>query len=68
MELVIGVIILIVVIALFCKAGRCDVCGLDIKKKYYTWEIDGRKQRLCPKCNAQMERGVSKEAFKKKFG
>ena len=65
---IIGIIILIVIIALLCKQKKCDVCGLDIKRKFYTWEIDGKKQTLCPKCNSQMERKVSKQAFKNRFG
>jgi len=68
MEWVIGGIILLVIIVLFCKPSRCAICGLTIKKKYYTWEINGKNRKICPKCNNQMEHKVSKEAFKKKFG
>ena len=68
MEWVIGIIVILVVLALFSGPGSCDVCGQRIKRKYYTWRIDGKKQKLCPFCNSQMERKVSKEAFSKKFG
>ncbi len=72
MELVVGVIILfvvfVIIVALSCEQGNCDICGLSIKRKYYTWEIGGKKQKLCPKCNAQMERRVSNNAFKERFG
>lgn len=68
MEWIIGIIVLIFIISVFAGPGKCDVCGLPIKKKHYTWKIDGKKQKLCPKCNSQMERKVSKDAFKSKFG
>ena len=69
MEWIIGAVVLVVIIALLCKQKkRCDVCGLDIKRKSYTWKIDGKKQTLCPKCNSQVERRVSRDAFKNKFG
>jgi ribosome-binding protein aMBF1 (putative translation factor) len=67
MEWIIIGIILLLIIAAFSGHGKCDICGLPIKKKYYKWEIEGKTQKLCPKCNSQMERKVSKEAFKKKF-
>lgn len=68
MEWVIGIIVLIVLGAIFGKPTSCDVCGQSIKKTYYTWKISGKKQHMCPKCNTQMERKVSKESFNKKFG
>jgi hypothetical protein len=68
MEWFIGAIVLVLIITLLCRQKRCDVYGLDIKKKFYTWNIDGKKQKLYPKCNNQMERKVSREAFKNKFG
>jgi ribosome-binding protein aMBF1 (putative translation factor) len=71
MEWVIGIIVVVVILSIIgalAGPGSCDVCGQGIKKKYYTWQIDGKKQKLCPKCNTQMERKISKEAFKKKFG
>ncbi|MFC1677215.1 hypothetical protein ACFL3G_09160 [Planctomycetota bacterium] len=64
---IIGVVILVVIIAAFTGPGTCDICDLPIKKKHYTYKIDGKKQKLCPKCNNQMERKISKEAFKRKF-
>jgi ribosome-binding protein aMBF1 (putative translation factor) len=48
--------------------NKCNVCGQYIKKKYYTCEIDGRTQKLCPNCNKLMEKKISKKAFDKKFG
>lgn len=68
MEWVVLVIVLVLVLAFFSGPGSCEVCGQGIKKKYYTWSIDGKKQKLCPRCNSQMEKKISKEAFSKKFG
>lgn len=39
---------------LFTK--RCQTCGKAIKEHHYTWRIEGKKVRLCPRCNGQMER------------
>lgn len=68
MEWIIGIVILLVLVVMFGKPSSCDVCGQSIKKTYYKWKIAGKKQVMCPKCNSQMERKVSKEAFNKKFG
>jgi ribosome-binding protein aMBF1 (putative translation factor) len=65
---IIGIVVVLVVLVAFAGPGKCDVCGQPIKKTSYTWKIEGKKQKLCPKCNVQMERRVSKEAFKKRFG
>jgi len=48
--------------------GRCDICNTPIKRKYYTWTIDGKRQRLCPTCSARLERRQSKIAFDRRFG
>ena len=68
MEWVIGAIILFVIIGALSGPGECGVCEQDIKKKYYTWKIDGKKTKLCPKCNTRMENKVSKEVFNRKIG
>lgn len=68
MELIIALVVAVFIMALLRKQQRCDICGLDIKRKSYTWKIDGKKQTLCPKCNSQMERKISRDAFKNKFG
>lgn len=62
------IVIVLVLGAIFSGPGRCDVCGVQIKRRYYRWTIAGKKQKLCPKCNSQMERRVSKQAFKRRFG
>lgn len=68
MEWLIFGFLVIMVIGAFVGPGKCGVCGVGLKKKSYTWKVDGKNQKLCPKCNSQMERKVSKEAFSKKFG
>ncbi|MBW8780343.1 MAG: hypothetical protein JF599_00430 [Verrucomicrobia bacterium] len=68
MGVFIGIVVIVFIIALFAKSGKCDVCSLPFKNKYYNWTIEGKKQKLCPKCSQQMERRVSKAAFKSKFG
>ncbi len=68
MEWIIGIIIVVLIIAVFSGSAKCDICNLPIKKKSYTYKIGGKKQTLCPKCNSQMEHKISKEAFKKRFG
>ncbi|MCK5563770.1 MAG: hypothetical protein KAJ07_00865 [Planctomycetes bacterium] len=68
MEIFIGIVILVIIVALFSQGSSCYVCDLPIKKKSYRWDLDGKRRTLCPKCNSQMERKISKEAFKNKFG
>lgn len=65
---VIAFIVIVSLISIFTPGRRCDVCKLPIKRKYYRWVIEGKKTVLCPKCNTQMERRVSKGAFKGRFG
>ncbi|WP_447824794.1 hypothetical protein [Aeromonas salmonicida] len=68
MEWLVAIIIFAVIGIFFGKPSSCSMCGQSIKKTYYKWTIDGKKQTLCPKCNSQMERKVSKEAFNRRFG
>ena len=68
MEWIIGAVVLMVVISTILKPSRCDVCNINFKRKYYTWEIEGKKQHLCPACNGKMQRRVSSQRFKDRFG
>ncbi len=68
MEWLVALIIFFVIGAIFGKPSSCSICGQSIKKTYYKWTISGKKQTLCPKCNSQMERKISKEAFNRRFG
>jgi hypothetical protein len=66
---IVGLVLFILVFFTIFKLQRtCDVCGLPIKRKYYSWTIDGKKQTLCPKCSSRLENKVSKSAFKSRFG
>ncbi|WP_421671212.1 hypothetical protein [Rahnella sp. EDr1-12] len=65
---IVGAVILISFIIAALKPRRCDVCNIAFKRKYYTWELEGKKQHFCPGCNGKMERKISKERFKKRFG
>lgn len=60
--------IVIKVIQKLAEPTSCDVCSTDIKRKYYTWTIDGKKQHLCPNCNSKMNRRQSNRHFKNRFG
>ncbi|MGT8857862.1 hypothetical protein [Enterobacter sp. 186315] len=68
MEWIIGGIVLLGIIGAIFKPSRCDICGISFKKKYHTWTIEGKKQHLCPNCNGKMNRRVSSQKFKDKFG
>lgn len=68
MEWVIFGIIAIVISCVIFKPTRCDICGFDFKRKYYTWTIDGKKQHLCPNCNSRLTRRESAKKFKDRFG
>lgn len=68
MEWIIGGIILFAIISAIFKPTRCDVCNLSFKRKYYTWTLEGKKQHLCPNCNARMKRRVSNQRFNDRFG
>lgn len=68
MEWIIGAVTLMVIICAIFKPRRCDISQTYFKKKYFTWEIEGKKQRLCPNCNGEMQRRVSSQKFKSRFG
>ena len=68
MEIIVFLVIAVVLYSIFSGPRRCNVCDLPIKRTYYNWKIEGKDQKLCPKCNTQMERRVSKERFTNRFG
>jgi hypothetical protein len=65
---VLGALFGIGVLAALSGNVRCSVCGVPLKRKTYTWTLNGKTQKVCPKCNSRMENKVSKDAFKSKFG
>jgi len=40
----------------------CQVCGSELKKTSYTWEIDGEKKVVCPSCNRRIQNKKSKDS------
>ena len=68
MEWIIGAVILMAIIGTILKPRQCDICHNPFKKKYYTWKIEGKKQHLCPNCNGKMQRLISSQKFKSRFG
>lgn len=68
MEWLIGFFVFFLIVTVIFKPGKCDVCDTRFKRKYYIWEIEGKKQYLCPNCNGKMSRRVSARRFKDKFG
>jgi hypothetical protein len=59
-----------VAIAYFALFGtmpksNCDVCGAELKRNRYTYEINGAPATLCPNCNRAMERKTSKSKMKR---
>ncbi len=70
MECIVAAVVILgilIVLAAIASPGTCSVCHVAIKKKSYIWKVNGEKMTLCPKCNSQMERKVSREAFKSKY-
>ncbi|EOV3349231.1 hypothetical protein ACONGJ_003591 [Edwardsiella piscicida] len=65
---VVVIFFVIGIIAEVLKPRRCDICGTPFKRKYFTWEIDGKKNHLCPKCNSKMEKRKSDQSFRSRFG
>lgn len=61
-----GILLLIIcIVGLFGgRRGGCDICGTDFKRTIYTWNIRGRKARLCPTCSGKLDRKRSKLAFR----
>ncbi len=68
MEWLIGGFILLAIIGAIFKPRRCDICDLSFKKKYHTWQLEGKTQHLCPNCNSRMNRRISAQKFKDRFG
>lgn len=64
-------VIIIAIVALFIWANwpkYCNVCGTEIKRVSYVWNVEGKRQRMCPNCNRRMENRKSKNAFASRFG
>ena len=65
-----GVIALVCWIALAAwleSPRRCQVCSKIIKRGRYVWHVEGKKMKVCPKCNDSLERKMSKAGIKNLF-
>jgi len=65
---ILGIIALIYLYNKLSLPKSCSICKVRFKKGYYPWTLEGKRQKLCPKCNNRMENKLSKEAFKEKYG
>lgn len=57
----------LVLIFAACWPKSCQVCGNQIKRDSYTWQIQGKSKRVCAKCNQVLEWRQSKQAVDKLF-
>jgi hypothetical protein len=67
---VVGVVVVVVVVLILLSSlrpKRCDICGLPFRRSFYTWNIQGAKKRVCPKCNQGLERHKSKQGLDNLF-
>jgi hypothetical protein len=65
--IIVIIVIFSVIVGISNRQRYCDVCGLPLKRSYYTWTLEGKNEKLCPNCNARMEKKVSRDAFNEKF-
>ncbi len=64
----VGVIILVGVGYLFGGGpASCQLCGGELKKTRYTWEIKGEKKTVCPTCNRRLQSKRSKKVVDELF-
>jgi hypothetical protein len=65
----IGVVVALGVAGLFMPSTRCEICSAQLKRKRYVLTTgDGKKRVICPNCNREAERRMSKEAMRRAFG
>ena len=76
MDMFIGVFVFVVVLFLVARALRllhrrpprsdvCDICQFpyDGEDGRFEWDIDGRMQTLCARCNKKLESKIASERF-----
>ena len=64
----VGAVVLIGIVSLYGGGPEsCEVCGAELKKTTYTWEISGEKKTVCPTCNRRLQSRKSKEAVDNLF-
>ena len=62
------IVLAVALIGIAAKPRRCQICGNPIKKDSHTWEIEGKRKVVCPKCNQAIERRNSKAAVANLLG
>jgi len=60
------VIIILAVLVLSAHSRTCEICGVQLKRVLYRWEIDGKRKVVCPNCNRTLERRQSDRALANK--
>jgi hypothetical protein len=65
---VISLVVVGLVVASIGQGRTCGICGDRIKRRYYSWKIEGKKMALCPNCNRGLERRKSRDALERRFG
>lgn len=41
----------------------CDCCRTQLKRKSYSWILQGESKKVCPNCNRSLERKISRAAI-----
>lgn len=60
-----ALVVVLVLVVVACWPKSCQVCGNQIKRYSYNWQIEGRSKRVCPKCNQALESRQSKQAMER---
>jgi hypothetical protein len=47
----------------YVRSRNCELCGVQLKRAVYEWQIDGERKRLCPNCNRGLEKRQSARAL-----
>jgi len=65
----VGVVVFMsVLLFIAARPKHCQICGNQIRKDSYRWEIEGKEKIVCPKCNQAIERKKSKVAVSSLLG
>lgn len=50
------------------RTKRCQVCNGSLQRSSYHYTINGQKKRVCPHCNQNLRREISKNAVNETLG
>mgnify|MGYP001576777764 FL=1 len=61
---VFAILIIVVIIKSVYESytSHCQICNAELKRKVYYCKINDKKVRICPNCNREIEKRVSKKA------